>query len=176
MKNRLFVILSIVFVSVFAAIMLATQALALPVDVKGSDVQLFQASLSGANQVPAVDTQASGQAVLALSADMSMLYYRVFVNDIVSVTGAHIHKGGVDENGGVIFPLFTGNSVFDPSNPISGSLILTPTQVIDLLAGNYYVNVHTMRIPQARCAVKLARLHLEVTSTPYCLGIRQFLP
>jgi hypothetical protein len=122
---------------------LATQALALPVGANGSDVQVFQASLSGANEVPPVDTPASGEAVLALSADMSTLYYRVFVNDIVSITAAHIHKGGVDENGGVVFPLYTGTGAFDPNNPISGTLMLTPTQVLDLQAGNYYVNVHT---------------------------------
>ena len=143
MKNRLFIILSIVFVSVFAAVMLATQALALPLDVDGSDVQLFQASLSGANVVVPVDTPASGHAVLALSADMSMLYYRVFVNDIDGITAAHIHKGGVDENGDVVHPLYGGTGAFDPNNPISGTLVLTPEEVLDLQAGDYYVNVHT---------------------------------
>jgi hypothetical protein len=110
---------------------------------------LFQANLTGAQEVPAVDTRATGRAVLALSDDLTTLHYRVIVNDIVSITMAHIHLAPPGTNGGIIFWLYDQSGVngpggdFGPGNPISGTLTLTPDQVDDLLAGDYYVNVHT---------------------------------
>ena len=51
----------------------------------------FAAMLSGANEVPPVDSPATGQALLTLSADMSELHYRLMVNDLDGATAAHIH-------------------------------------------------------------------------------------
>jgi hypothetical protein len=97
--------------------------------------------------VPAVDTAASGSAVLALSADTTMLYYRVMVSDIMSITAAHIHVAAMGENGDVVFTLYDGTGDFDPDNPISGNVELTSDDLLDLLAGNYYFNVHTTDNP-----------------------------
>ena len=113
----------------------------------GGSIQLFEANLSGASEVPAVDTMASGRAVLAVSADQSMLYYRVMVHDISGVTKAHIHQGGVSENGSSIITLFNGEGTFDEDNPVSGSAALTAEQLATLQAGNYYINVHTEANP-----------------------------
>lgn len=110
--------------------------------------RLFQANLTGAAEVPARDTTASGRAVLALSADASKLTYRVMVNDITNISAAHIHKGAAGVNGGVIFPIYSsGSGAFDPSTPVSGTLDLSTAQVMDLIANNYYVNVHTTAAP-----------------------------
>lgn len=113
----------------------------------GSATALFvlEANLSPASEVPAVDSVAGGRAVLALMTDT--LSYRVFVADIDKVTAAHIHEGAPGTNGPVIAPLFGGSGVFDSANPISGTLTLTPTQVAKLLAGDYYINVHTTDFP-----------------------------
>jgi hypothetical protein len=108
-------------------------------------IYLLEANLSPASEVPAVDSVAGGRAVLALMTDT--LSYRVFVADIDNVTAAHIHEGAPGANGPVIVPLFGGSGVFDPANPISGTLTLTPTQVMKLLAGDYYINVHTSDFP-----------------------------
>ncbi len=109
------------------------------------EIHLFVANLAGAHENPAVDTPATGRAVLSLISDT--LTYRLFVSDIVSVTASHIHEGAVGVNGGVIFPLYTGSGLFDPSHPISGTLTLSPTQVAKLMAGEYYINVHTSAAP-----------------------------
>lgn len=110
-----------------------------------ADIHLFEANLSPATEVPAVDSAAAGRAVLALITDT--LYYRVLVADIDNVTAAHIHDGVAGVNGPVIAPLFSGSGLFDPANPISGTVTLTPTQVAKLLAGDYYINVHTSDFP-----------------------------
>lgn len=108
-------------------------------------IHLLEANLSPASEVPAVDSVAGGRAVLALMTDT--LSYRVFVADIDNVTAAHIHEGAPGANGPVIAPLFGSSGLFDPANPISGTLTLTPTQVAKLLAGDYYINVHTSDFP-----------------------------
>jgi hypothetical protein len=105
--------------------------------------KLFRADLSGANEVPPVDTLAVGRAIMALSEDASTLYYRLSVNFITDITAAHIHLGAPGVSGGIIFPLYSGGGPFDPDHPISGMLALTEENVLDLAGGNYYVNVHT---------------------------------
>lgn len=108
-------------------------------------IHLYVANLAGAHEVPAVDTPATGRAVLSVISDT--VYYRIFVADIISITAAHIHEGAIGTNGGVVVPLFTGGGTFDPANPISGTLTLSPTQIAKLAAGEYYVNVHTPTAP-----------------------------
>ncbi len=107
--------------------------------------QLFDACICGAREVPPVNTNATGYGVLALDANAATLAYRVDVDNLRAATAAHIHKAPAGSNGGVIFPIFSsgGGAVLDEARPLSGTLTLTPTQVIDLIAGRYYINIHT---------------------------------
>lgn len=105
-----------------------------------ANVWVFHANLSGINEVPSKAVQSSGYAVLALSGDQSTLAYRVLLKNASGVSAAHIHKAPVGQNGGVVLPLAIGSG---GSASISGTVPITPAQVADLLAGNYYVNVHT---------------------------------
>ena len=107
----------------------------------------YQTFLSGANETPVVNSRASGQAFLTLSADMTQLYYRVYVADIEDITAAHIHEAAPGQNGPVIFPLYTGSGDFDPQHPVSGVLSPTLSQVAAMLAGDFYINVHTAENP-----------------------------
>jgi hypothetical protein len=107
----------------------------------------YMAGLSGDNEVPPVMSDALGKALFTLSPDMMTLYFRVIVSDIDNITASHIHEGAPDANGPVVFPLYAGGGTFDPDNPVSGMLDLDLTQVAALLAGDYYVNVHTSDHP-----------------------------
>ncbi len=100
---------------------------------------LFHANLDGNQETPPVDTLAHGRAVLALSADASTLAYRVIVYDLADITNQHIHRAPRGVPGGVEFPLPT----FGDGNVISGTLPMTDLNVLRLIAGDYYVNVHT---------------------------------
>jgi hypothetical protein len=142
----------------------------------GTGFQAFEALLSGANEVPPVPTDASGRAVMVLSEDQTTLYYRVTVSDIISVTAAHIHVGAPGENGGVIFPLFTGSGTFDPDHPISGTLTLNAEQVSTLVAGNYYVNVHTTSYPDGEIRGQLELLEIEDDFHALMLGMNETPP
>ena len=108
---------------------------------------LFHAELNGDNVETPVDTEASGHAVLALSDDASMLYYRVMVSDIEDITLAHIHKGAPGASGPPVITLYDGTGDFDPDHPISGSAPMTDDLIFDLIAGNHYINVHTEANP-----------------------------
>ncbi|HEX9616072.1 MAG TPA: CHRD domain-containing protein, partial [Anaerolineales bacterium] len=128
----------------------------------GSGSLAFEAILSGADEVPRVATSASGRAVMVLKEDLTTLLFHVAVADISNVTAAHIHDGLPGENGPILFDLFTGSGTFDPGNPVTGSLTLTEEQVIELVAGNFYVNVHTEANPGGEIR---GQLHLLASET-----------
>ena len=108
----------------------------------------WSAMLSGANEVPHVHSPATGQAYVTLSADMSILHYRVLVAGIHGVTAAHFHEAPAGENGPVVFPIFSGGPPsFDEHNPVSGMVPVDIKQVAALAAGDHYVNVHTTTYP-----------------------------
>ncbi|RIK46845.1 MAG: hypothetical protein DCC58_01840 [Chloroflexi bacterium] len=119
--------------------------------------QLFIAKLTGANEVPAVDTPTSGLAVFALSDDHETISYYLEVENITDATMAHIHIGAEGVNGSVLLWLYDGRD-----DPFTGSGVLaegeitadelptgiTPEGLAQLAAtGGYYVNVHTTANP-----------------------------
>lgn len=173
----------VVGVVVLAAIFLSSMAMAagknsLPaasngVSNGGASVQTFEANLSPANEVPAVDSAAVGRAVLALVTDT--LYYRAFIADIDNVTAAHIHEGAAGSNGPVIATLF-GGGLFDAANPISGTVTLTPTQVTKMLAGDYYINVHTSDAPSGELRGQVRVYTPPANSNALLLGRNEATP
>jgi len=70
---------------------------------------------SGDNEVPAVDTDASGTARVAVSEDGDQISYRFQVQNLSNPVAAHIHCGGPDENGPVGITLYN-DGVFTPGS------------------------------------------------------------
>ena len=124
----------------------------------------FRTHLTGAEEVPAVETQAQGQAIFKLSADGTELRYKLIVANIENVLMAHIHLGEAGENGPVVVWLYPDGP---PPQLIEGRFqgvlaegVITDADLVgplagatmeDLLAeieaGNAYVNVHTAQFP-----------------------------
>ena len=104
----------------------------------------FEVDLSGANEVPPVQGPANGLARLTFDGDTNELTWAIFVRGISggAVTAAHIHLAAAGSNGPVIVPISGG-----PFAAIDGSATLTDEQVVDLKAGNLYINVHSMENP-----------------------------
>jgi CHRD domain len=116
----------------------------------------FVAPLSGAEEVPARDTPATGVAKFKLREDGTALLFKLNVEDIENVFAAHIHCGAVGVNGPVGVTLFMGPPA---SGPVTGTLaegtITAPdpgngcgwADLAAVLAamesGATYVNVHT---------------------------------
>ena len=98
----------------------------------------IKATLSGAQEVPPVETKASGEAKFQLKADRSVSG-SVKTNGIDGIA-AHIHDGAPGVNGPVAIPL---NRKSDHEWTIPVGTKFTPAQVESLKAGTLYVNVHT---------------------------------
>jgi hypothetical protein len=91
----------------------------------------FVAPLSGAEEVPARDTNARGNAVFQLRADGTELSYKLMVANIENVFAAHIHCGAVGVNGPVGVTLFMGS----PASGRVDGVIARGTMVLPFLTG-----------------------------------------
>ncbi|MCU1268376.1 MAG: exported protein of unknown function [Acidobacteria bacterium] len=99
----------------------------------------FVSNLVGADEVPATPNTVKGNGgIFQLSNDeLSGKVSLLFSGLTGAETGAHVHAGAPGVNGPIIFPLPLGNPINDfIVNP-------TPQQVIDLRAGQQYMNVHS---------------------------------
>jgi hypothetical protein len=120
--------------------------------------QKFTAQLSGDQQVPPIQTSASGMAWFKPMQDS--VWFEVNVTNIQGVTMAHIHSGKQGENGPPVVPLYKTET---PSGEMSGILAkgnitadtfqgpMAGKQITDLLTamqnGETYVNIHTQQNP-----------------------------
>lgn len=97
-----------------------------------------KAELTGAQEVPPVETTASGSAQFQLRADRS-ISGSIRTKNIDGVA-AHIHDGAPGTNGPVVVTLNKKND-HEWTLPVGAKL--TAEQVESLKAGKLYVNVHT---------------------------------
>jgi len=105
---------------------------------------MMMTQLSGANEVPPVATSGAGSVETSYNRDTFMLRWTVTYCGLSGpATGGHLHGPAMPgQNAPVVVP-FTGSL----ASPISGGQILTPAQASDLLAGKWYVNLHTQANP-----------------------------
>src|SRR5215203_2688211 len=66
----------------------------------------YNTTLSGTQQVPPVKTNGIGTASFELLNDNKTIHYRINILDVPNITGIHIHKGKVGENGDVVVNLY----------------------------------------------------------------------
>lgn len=124
-------------------------------DVQGPEETVFSAQLSGANEVPPVQTDATGMATFTLSE--GTVTYRIEVENLVNVFAAHIHIAAAGENGPIRVGLFDEDPpvTIDDGLLVEGSFTeadvledLTFDDLLDLMeTGGAYVNVHTSANP-----------------------------
>ena len=100
----------------------------------------ISAKLSGANEVPAVSTAGSGMLDASFNKTTSVLAYTVTYSGLSGpVAAGHFHGPALaGANAGVALG-FSGSM----DSPIKGSATLTAAQAADLMAGKWYVNLHT---------------------------------
>lgn len=107
-------------------------------------MQTYEVQLEGAQEVPMVDTQQSAMASVTINETDMMVMAEMDLSDVTGVSGAHIHAGEVGTNGPVAFGFSDDNE--DGIWEIESEDI-TEAQHDALLAGNWYVNVHTESYP-----------------------------
>ena len=113
---------------------------AIAVNAATSHATQFVATLAGDAEVPAVASAGEGTVSATLDAKRTKLTWRVTYRGLSGpVVGAHFHgPAAVGENTGVVIPLSGALT-----SPISGVSTLTPAQADDLVAGKWYLNLHT---------------------------------
>ena len=108
-----------------------------------ADSASFRTTLSAAAEVPPNASNATGTLDATFDKSTSTLRWTLNYAGLSGpVTAAHFHGPAMaGANAGVAVPI--PNAV----SPNAGSATLTPAQVADLMAGKWYVNVHTAAHP-----------------------------
>ena len=158
------------------AVAVAALALVLPACEKATDnVEIFQTTLAGSNEVPATGSGASG--ACAIQVEGNQVLFSVETHGLSNIIGAHIHTAPSGANGSI-------RAVFIPF-PGSNAVILTGADIIpsreglltsgsfgpgdvrgitfdqllsEIRAGNAYCNVHTTRNPGGEIRGQLTRV------------------
>ena len=105
----------------------------------------FTGTFSGANEVPAVTTPATGALTGNYNRSTKVLTLNMTYSGLSSpVTMWHIHKGAVGVSGDPVAGLDFGSL---PASPATWSDTLTTAQETDLMNDLYYVNIHTTTNP-----------------------------
>ena len=106
-------------------------------------------SLTGANEVPAVATSASGSGTVTVK-DCGVS--AKITASGMTATAAHIHEGATGSNGPVIVPFTkTGDNTFEA--PAGAKF--TDAQCASYKAGRTYVNVHSAAHPGGEIRAQL---------------------
>ena len=98
-------------------------------------------TLTGAQEVPPVNTQASGVSSIAVIGDKTVTGGVQTTN--LNATAAHIHMAPAGQNGPVIIPLAKNGDTYT----VPPGAKLTDAQFASFQAGNLYVNAHTAANP-----------------------------
>lgn len=106
------------------------------------------ATLDGEHQVPAVTTTASGKGVFVVDPLTRALSGGVVYKGMTP-TSAHIHVGAVGTNSpaGSTPPVTLTIDLLTFMATVPANTILTQQQYDDMLAGSFYVNVHSTAFP-----------------------------
>jgi hypothetical protein len=125
--------------------MLATLALGATLALAGpASAEKMKATLNGTSEVPANTSAGTGTADIDYDAATKKLTWKLTYSGLSGpATAAHFH-GPADpgKNGGVALAIPNATS-----SPAEGSATLTDAQAADLMAGKYYVNIHTAANP-----------------------------
>ncbi|MBI2873013.1 MAG: CHRD domain-containing protein [Chloroflexi bacterium] len=122
----------------------------------------FQATLSGANEVPPVMTAGMGMATVSFDVPMGVATYRLEVRGVEGITQAHIHcapsgangpvavflAGGIAGPGVIVDGVWTKEGTFTAANLLATACgTIFEAFITSVAAGNTYVNVHTSARP-----------------------------
>jgi len=107
-------------------------------------VEIFQATLNGANEIPALPTATTATGEVTITVMGNLLAWHVEVTNLQNVNIGHIHYGPVDSAGGVMVNLSPTPGDYTAKTTIAqGSLVVNDTVLVHMRAGKAYVNIHT---------------------------------
>lgn len=159
--------------STLAALALGLASVATPIALAGdppqSDTRFFTV-VTGSEEVPPVDSDGFGRARFTLLPNGEGLRFQLLANGLEEILFAHIHLAPTGVNGPIVAFLFesagspvTQNGMLsqgvitaeDLVGPLTGMPL---SALIDaIIAGNAYVNVHTMAHPTGEIRGQIRR-------------------
>jgi hypothetical protein len=120
----------------------------------------FQGVLEGSQEVPPSGSAGTGTVTSLLDAVTGMVYVTgSFANLGSNATMAHIHQGRPGQVGPVILPL---SVTLATSGTVTGSGMLTNDQIVEMINGGMYVNIHSANIPTGELRAQLGNLVLPL--------------
>jgi CHRD domain len=103
-----------------------------------AEVVNLKATMDAKSEVPPNSSPAHGTLTATYDTSSKKLSWKGNYSGLTGpATAAHFHSGEAGKNGPVAVP------ITPPTSPLEGSATLNDTQEADLLAGKFYVNVHT---------------------------------
>jgi hypothetical protein len=103
-----------------------------------AEVVNLKAAMNATSEVPPTSSSGTGTLTATYDTATKKLSWKGSYSGLTGpATAAHFHSGDPGKNGGVVVPITPATS------PLDGSATLTDAQATDLLAGKWYVNVHT---------------------------------
>ena len=100
----------------------------------------LKADLKASSEVPPTDSKGTGSVTATFDTASKRLSWKGSVAGLSGPsTAAHFHNGEVGKNGGVAVPIAGADK-----GAFEGSATLTDAQAEELMAGKWYVNVHTV--------------------------------
>ena len=116
----------------------------------------FEATLSGASEVPPGDPDGWGRARITINDSANTVCTDLEVRDIGDVTAAHIHRGAAGVNGPPVVTLDA------PDDNDSDDCDTKDDALVDEMRKNpgaFYVNVHTAQYPDGAVRGQLVEEH-----------------
>ena len=132
------------YVDLKRTLLAATAALALSTAPAFAEVVNFTADLTGASEVPPVDTAATGKLEATLDTESKVFTWTINYEGLSGeATAAHFHGPAAEgANAGPVVPIEG-----ELASPITGNVTLTDDQVTQLQGSQWYLNIHTAAHP-----------------------------
>ncbi len=130
----------------------------------------FVAAPSSAQEVP--PNASPGQAGVSLirQPNGSLVLAGQFTGLSAAPTAAHVHFAPPGANGPIVFPLVIGLGT------LSATFTPTAVDLVNLRAGNWYVNIHTAANPGGEIRGQLSQAKLPTSFGEGCLGSNSVRP
>lgn len=102
----------------------------------------LKAAMSATSEVPPTQSQGKGEVTATYDTATKTLTWKGTYEGLSGpATAAHFHgPAAPGKNAGVVIPIFAGGAA---KSPFEGKATLTDAQAQQLLAGEWYANVHT---------------------------------
>jgi len=148
--------------------------------VHAQEADTFSAKLSGKDEVPPTESNATGWAKFQSNDNGTEVSYWINITGLKKITGAHIHNGSAEQNGDIVVALAKEKSAKDADNPtisLKGNITkddlqgpLKGKEVSELASlmsdGNAYVNAHTDKYQKGAIRGQITSGEPQTGSTP----------